>query len=267
MGDPSIAALQRALRSARAQEAWSEFLEDYSAVILQAVRHSIWDSERADDCFVFVCEQLSARGYRRLFQYRADGAASFVTWLRVVVRNLALDWHRKQAGRHRVFESVAKLPLLHQEIYRLRFLEGHSLEEIHAVLQSRFPNLTMESVGRADAELRGSLSSRQEWLLAGQRAETVALDPADPADAPAVEVADPAPGPEALAISQEEGERLAGRLARLEPSERLLLQLRFGQGVTLAKVARFAGLPDAQTADRRIRGILDRLKKELEQLQ
>lgn len=264
MGDPTIAELQRLLRTENAQAAWTEFLVGYSPIILQVVRRSIWDQERAADCFVFVCEQLCARGYRRLLQYRTESAVSFVTWLRVVVRNLALDWHRKQVGRRRVFESVTRFSPLHQEVYRLRFVEGHSLDETYAVLRGRFPDLTLESVGLADADLRESLSSRQAWLLAAQRAVTVALDSTDPADAPPVEVADPNPGPEASVISHQERDRLADGLARLEPAERLLLQLRFGQGVTLAKVAAFAGLPDAQTADRRIRAILGRLRKELE---
>ena len=264
MGDPSIAELQRALRTERAQAAWTEFLEGYSPIILQAVRRSIWDPECAADCFVFVCEQLSARGYRRLSQYRADGPTSFVTWLRVVVRNLALDWYRKQVGRQRKFESIERLPLLHQEIYRLRCQEGRSLEDTYLALRGRFPELTAEAVSDADTELRQSLSSRQEWLLAARQSKTVALDSPDLTDSPQIEVADPAPGPESLAISHEEWQRLRRGLAKLDAPERLLLQLRFGRGVTLAKVARLVGLPDAQTADRRIRATLDRLRKELQ---
>ncbi|HSA94295.1 MAG TPA: sigma-70 family RNA polymerase sigma factor [Terriglobales bacterium] len=261
MGDPSIAAWQQELRSARAQEAWVEFLENYGAILLQAVRRTIWDPERAADCFVFVCEQLSARGYRRLLQYRPESETSFVTWLRVVVRNLALDWHRKQYGRQRTFESVGRLSSLHQEIYRLRYQDGRSLDEVCLELRGRFPELNQEEVQRMDAEVRQSLSPRQQWLLAAQRTDTVALDAEEETQ---TEVADPAPGPEDWAISAEEWQRLGRGLAKLEAAERLLLQLRFGQGATLAKIAQFAGLPDAQTADRRIRTILDKLRRELE---
>lgn len=248
------------MRSGRAQDAWTEFLENYSPVLLQAVRRTIWDSERAADCFVFVCEQLSVRGYRRLLQYRPESETSFVTWLRVVVRNLALDWHRKQYGRQRAFESVGRLSSLHQEIYRLRYQDGRSLDEVCLELGSRFPKLSKEEVQRMDAEVRQSLSPRQQWLLAAQRAETVALETED---GPQADVADPAPGPEDWAISAEEWQSLGRGLAKLEPAERLLLQLRFGQGATLAKIARFAGLADAQTADRRIRTILEKLRREL----
>ncbi len=262
MSDPQIAALQRRLRSAHHPQAWVDFLTVYGPVVLQAVRRSIWDNERAADCFVFVCEQLGGRGYRRLLKYKPESGTSFLTWLRVVVRNLALDWNRRQTGRPRVFESVTRMTLLHQEVYRLRYHEGRSLDEVHALLRQRFPNLSEEDVGRADAELRQSLRPHQQWLLASQRAETLPLDAGAPGEGPLRDITDPSPGPEERAISSEEWRRLARGLARLEPSERLLLQLRYGQGVTLARLARFAALPDAQTADRRIRAILERLKKE-----
>jgi DNA-directed RNA polymerase specialized sigma subunit len=156
------------------------------------------------------------------------------------------------------------LPLLHQEIYRSRYQEGRSLDETYLALRGRFPELTADALSDADGELRQSLSSRQEWLLAARQAKTVELDSPDSQDSPRIEVADPAPGPESIAISQEEWRRLARGLGKLEAPERLLLQLRFGRGVTLAKVARLVGLPDAQTADRRIRATLDRLRKELQ---
>jgi len=42
-----------------------------------------------------------------------------------------------------------------------------------------------------------------------------------------------------------------------------LVRLRYEQGLTLGKVAELTGLKDAQTADRRIRSILDTLREEL----
>ena len=261
MAGPQIAAIQQQFRTARAGEAWQEFLCEYSPVVLQAVQYCIWDTEHASDCFVFVCEKLREHNYRRLLQYRPEGPTSFVSWLRVVVRNLALDWHRKQSGRHRIFESIARLSPLHREVYRLRYEKGCSLNETYFALRDQAPGVTLEAVASMDGEVRQSLSSRQEWLLASRTPDPpLTLDADDPALK--VKVADPAPGPEALAISREEWQRMARALSRLEPTERLLVELRFSQGVTLAKIAHFLGLPDAQTADRRLRAVLERLRKE-----
>ena len=263
MADPQIAAIQLALHSGRHLEAWRDFLSAYSPVILQAVRHSIWDPEQASDCFVFVCEQLRANSYRRLRQFRADGPTGFVTWLRVVVRNLCLDWHRKESGRYRVFESIARLPLFEQEVYRLCCEEGRSAEETCFLMREQFPEVTPHSIADTETRLQQSLSSRQKWLLASRQVEPgQAASVTEEGVLLEVEVADPGPDPEAAAISREERVSLGQALGRLEAAERLLLRLRFGQELTLTKIARFMGLADAQTADRRIREALQRLREE-----
>src|SRR5258706_12794353 len=93
----------RGLTSDEAQSAWSEFLQSYAALIYQVVGFFERDTDHAADCFLFVCEHLSNNRYRRLRAFRVDGPAKFTTWLRAVVRNLCLDWHRKEFGRQRIF--------------------------------------------------------------------------------------------------------------------------------------------------------------------
>src|SRR6058998_476654 len=102
MADPEIATILQAFRSRRDQDAWAEFLRLYSPVILQVTQLSTRDHDDAADCFVFACEQLSRDNFRRLLQFRPEGPASFTTWLKVVVRNLYFDWHRKKFGRRRI---------------------------------------------------------------------------------------------------------------------------------------------------------------------
>ena len=54
--------------------------------------------------------------------------------------------------------------------------------------------------------------------------------------------------------------RTPGRIPEAEP---LLVRLRFDQELTLQQIAELAGLKDAQTADRRIREVLEKLRQEL----
>lgn len=262
MADARIALLQTALRSSHHESAWSEFLETHAPTILQAVRYSIWDEDRANDCFVYVCEQLKAKQYRRLLQYRVDGGSSFATWLRVVSRNLALDWHRKESGRLRIFASIARLSPFHQEIYRLRQQKGFSLDETFFALRGQFPSATTETVAEADRLVGDSLTSRQHWLLTRQRSN-LPVPLRSEEEEITVDVADAAPDPEAQAISQQEWHLLRKALLKLEPADRLLLQLRFGQGVTLAKIAQYCGLQNAQTADRKLRVLLQQLRENI----
>lgn len=65
-------------------QAWSEFLAIYSPLILQVVHHFEHEEDRAEECFLFVCEQLSTNGCRRLRRFKPAGPAQFSTWLRVV---------------------------------------------------------------------------------------------------------------------------------------------------------------------------------------
>ena len=89
-----LAVILEGLASGDPKPAWSEFLESYSPLVLQVVRLFETDNDPVGDCFVFVCEQLRRNGFQRLKRFRPDGAASFATWLRAVIRNLCLDWRR-----------------------------------------------------------------------------------------------------------------------------------------------------------------------------
>jgi DNA-directed RNA polymerase specialized sigma subunit len=56
---------------------------------------------------------------------------------------------------------------------------------------------------------------------------------------------------------------LSDALKSLDPRDHLLLRMRFEEDLTLAEIARLAGLKDAQTADRKIRAIVDHVRGQL----
>lgn len=103
MGEASkvSGAAVRALPGA-ADEAWSAFLSEQASLILQVVHLFERDPDQVHDCFLFVCERLRRDGLRRVRRFREEGAASFPTWLRAVVRNLCLDFRRHRDGRFRL---------------------------------------------------------------------------------------------------------------------------------------------------------------------
>jgi RNA polymerase sigma factor (sigma-70 family) len=85
----------------------------------------------------------------------------------------------------------------------------------------------------------------------------------DREESQALRVADPSPDPERIAILRETQTALARALPRIDANDRLLLRLRYLEGLGLLQVARLVGLKDAQTADRRIREALERLREKL----
>ncbi len=245
------------------QEAWSEFLDRFAPLILAICRQFDDHPERVDECFLYVCDQLVANRCRRLRRFRLDGPARFSTWLRAVVRNLCVDWRRRQIGRPRMFRSIAALSTQDQEIYRQVYEQGCTIAETVHSLQAFFPTLDHVEVAAALERIARRLTSRQIWLLTARRSrfESVAEDPC-PEGAPGSVVLDPEPGPEALASLREERRLLSQALSGLTRQERLLVRLRFERGLSLDQVARMTGLENAQQADRRLQKVLRRLREE-----
>ena len=118
MPDQSVEKILEQLRSGDPHEAWTEFLEEYSAVIFQVGWYFERDLDRASDCFQFACEKLSQDNFRRLLRFKPQGPAVFSTWLRAVVRNLCLDWHRKEFGRRRPLRSISRMSLFDQKVFK-----------------------------------------------------------------------------------------------------------------------------------------------------
>jgi len=160
--DRGVAALLDALRSSNPRDAWVGFLESYSPVLYQTARACTLDEDAAADCYLHICEQLARNGFRRLLKFKLEGRASFITWLRVVARNLCIDWHRSRSGRHRPFKSLQHLSQLELEVYNCRFNRGFSQEETLQQLESTFPGVSLSELAIIDERLHRCLSSHQQ---------------------------------------------------------------------------------------------------------
>ena len=260
--DPFIASMLSALFSAERQSGWCAFLDRYSSLIYHVVRSFDRDPDRSGNSFLYICEQLSANDFRRLRRFDLAGRASFSTWLCAVARNLCLDWHRKEHGRHRVFGSVARRDATDQLLFEFVFKRGFSAVEAREELSRRGVELSFAAVEARIRDLRRCLSSRQLWLLSSGNTMLDSID-GEEEGTYLVEPADPAPDPEALAVLRDTHQHVSAALASLTDSDRLLVRLRYQEGLTLQQVARLVGLKDAQTADRRLRDIIDHLRQTL----
>jgi RNA polymerase sigma factor (sigma-70 family) len=264
VGDRGVAPLLKGLRSPDScGDAWAEFLESYSPVLYQTARACTSDDDAAADCYLHICERLSRNGFRRLLKFKTEGSATFTTWLRVVARNLCFDWRRSQHGRPRPFKSVQHLSALELEIYNSRFVHGSSQQETLHRLESRFPGLELSGLSQIEERLQGSLTSRQQWLLRTRRqpefGAPVAV--ADHEDEPGtLDVADPSPSQETQIVDKEQQVMLGKCLSSLPAQERLLLQLRFEQELSLDEIARLCGLQDAQRVHRTLTAIVKKLR-------
>lgn len=264
MGNGGVSPLLEALRSPNScGDAWAEFLETYSPVLFQTARACTSDDDAAADCYLYICERFSRNGFRRLLKFKPEGSASFITWLRVVARNLCFDWHRSQSGRPRPFKSLQHLSPLELEVYHRRVVRGASQEETLQQLESIFPAVSIADLSSIEARLQGSLTSRQHWILGTRKqpefSTTVAIS-GEGSDLGMLDAPDPAPSQETRIADHEQQSRLERCVRSLPAQERLLVQLRFEQDLSLEEIARVCRLQDAQQVHRKLAAILKKLR-------
>jgi RNA polymerase sigma factor (sigma-70 family) len=261
MSDDTVTDLLERLSTGRVDVAWGEFLTQYSPLIKHVVRRHGLDDDRASECFIHVCGALSDDGFRRLLSFRPDGPARFKTWLMAVVANLCVDWRRKEQGRTRSPLCVSQLPELEQQVYRCIYVRRMSRAQCVEALVPQFPELTGATVSAINARLFALLTPQQRWQLSLRpSAQMPVVSGAGPEDDdPPRQLATPDPGPDDLAEELQEQRLLQDALSRLPAEQRLLLRLRYEQGLTLAEVARLTGQPDLFRANRRIQAALDTL--------
>lgn len=269
MSDRGVAPLLGALQSPNScGSAWAEFLDSYSPVLYHTARACTSDEDAVADCYVHICERLSRNGFRRLLKFKPEGGASFTTWLRVVARNLCFDWHRSQSGRPRPFRSLQHLSALELEVYDYRFVHRASRRETLYKLASRFPHLGLSELSEIEARLQALLTPRQNWILASRRQPAFihpeALAGDDEGEPVGTDVTDPGPTPENWFADRQIHTQLQNSVASLPARERLLLQLRFEQELSLTEIARLCGLRDAQSVHRNLTAILKKLRDALE---
>jgi RNA polymerase sigma factor (sigma-70 family) len=261
--DRGIALLLEALQSPSARDAWAEFLDSYSPVLYQTARACTSSEDAAADCYLHICERLALNGFRRILKFDPEGSASFTTWLRVVARNLCFDWHRSQSGRHRPFKSLQHLSPLELEVYNCRFVRGASQEETLHSLEPAYPGVGVAELAKIEESLQNSLSSRQRWILSTRKKPEFSAKVAvvgQEEEYGAVEVADLRPDQETQLVSQQQQTKLQRSLGSLPADERLLVQLRFEQDLTLEEIARLCGLGDAQRTHRKLTAVLKKLR-------
>jgi RNA polymerase sigma factor (sigma-70 family) len=106
---PVLERLLQASHESSSERAWSDFLQEYSRLILHAARSFGGSYDEAMDRYAYVLERLHQDDFRRLRLYVADGRGKFTTWLVVVVRRCCLDETRSRYGRLRGDPSAAQL--------------------------------------------------------------------------------------------------------------------------------------------------------------
>lgn len=259
----ATANLLRKLSSADAGAAWVEFLERYAPLIMSVASQFEYEQDRINECFLYACAQLNDNGFRRLLKFNTTGKAAFRTWLGSVVFNLCVDWHRREYGRATLLPAISALPAFDQSVYRMVIEQGMGKETCFQSLKADFPDLTRELVAKAVARVYSLLTPRQRWQISvrnrgGRRAWGIV--PSERFE----QLPDPEMGPEVEAQKAQELEVLQSALSRIPANQRLLLRLRFQEGLSLRKIAQLKYQGDINVTWRHIQAALDALFQQIE---
>jgi RNA polymerase sigma factor (sigma-70 family) len=257
LSEKSDHALLRELKSADAWSAWTEFLHRFDSFIIKTAGQFEYDQDRKNDCFLFVSEKLSEDNFKRLLRYQPKHNASFKTWLMTVVFNLCIDWHRREFGRATLLPAISALPAFDQLVYRYSFKQGMASAECLQALSTDFPAVTRQMLSEAVSRIHRILTPRQRWQIGvrlRRRQDSGDLRMKDMDLLPS-----PVDDPSSRAQQHQELEELQSALEAMPARQRLLLQLRFHDGLTLRQIAHFIRLGDSSRAWRKVQDALQAL--------
>jgi RNA polymerase sigma factor (sigma-70 family) len=214
----------------------------------QARRYGLSDEDR-DELEAYVRLRLVENDYSILRRF--EGRSSLRTYLTVVIQRLFIDFGNRAWGKWRPSAAARHLGPLAEALESLLYRRGLSFEEAAVVLL-------------ADSAW-GKLTRRQLKEVAEQlspRTNRRAMSTPDPRP----EELDSAPDPEQATVQRAMAASVAHALAaafrRLQARDRLILRLRFVEGLSVAEIARTLSTP-AKPLYSRIDKLLVRLRKDL----
>lgn len=252
------------LFSSDPQAAWRRFIDRYADLILSILRSVGFDHDEAMDRFVYVCEKLSADRYRRLRQVRFAGSqGELVPWIRTVVRHLSISWARSVEGRRRLFKSIEQLPPFEQRVFEFYFWHGASPSEIQEHLRAAGDGVSLSAVFDALDNVFEHLDANQLWRLASRLARhrpPISVGSPHPESGLIFEPMDGGSSPEQKLLEKERAGQFETVLASLAPRDRLILQLRYEEALSLAEVADVVHV-SVSTVKNSVRASLARLRK------
>ena len=248
--------------------AWDRLVDECSDLILGVIARYTRDVDARMDAYLYVLEELKADDFRRLRHYgRGRGSAvpcSFTTWLKLVVRNLYFDWFRHEHGRKSLPKEIQKLGPVEQRAFKLVYWEGYSAHEAYEVMRSQADRLRYDDFIQklARVEERMSAINRAKIRRDLERARgPLSLDAEE--DGPPLEARVEArvPTPEDDAALGERRRALWDLVTGLAPEERLLVRLRFFEGLSAKQIAAKIGVKEPMQIYRRIERVCLELRR------
>ena len=243
---------------------WRSFVDQYSPRLLQLIEQcGVRDRDDQMDLYVHICERLAADDCARLRKHD-PGKGALAAWLTTVVRHLLVDWVRSQKGRKRLFGSIRALSDVDQRVFEHYYWRRQTPAEMaELVTDTSGRGIGLSAVFASRERVERALTDRQRVDLMAMTARGAAAIGLEGDDGePMVPVVSDAPGPEAVLALAERNERLAAAMRHLPAEDRVILSMRFFDGLTLPEIKRALHLP--ALPPERVTGIVEALRRILD---
>ena len=233
-----------------AQELLTANLAVIDRAVAFAARRYRLDPNDAEDFAAIVRLKLIENDYAILRAY--EKRSRFSTYISIVVQRMALDFRTRAWGKWHASAEAKRLGPLAVELEQHLQRDGRTAEEALTILSSRYDGVTRESLQALAARLPERAPRHREVAL--EAAESVAVTRP-------VDVEEPLLAGDRRRASKRISGVMSAVLDRMPEDERLVLQLRFEGGMTVAQIARTLRL-DQRLLYRQIERRMQDLKKE-----
>jgi RNA polymerase sigma factor for flagellar operon FliA len=194
-------------------------------VVAFACRRYRFDPDDAEEFASVVHLKLVDDEYAVLRSYERRSGLS--TFLSVVIQRWALDYRIHEWGKWHPSAEAKRMGAVAVELEQHIHRDGRTIEEVLPFLASKDRNVTLESLKKIAANLPRRAPRRHD----------VPVEEADPVTGPN-DIEDQALAQDRRRIADRLAALMCTAIARRPDDDRLILQLRFEQGMTVAQIAR-----------------------------
>lgn len=205
--------------------------------------------ETAEDFASFVHEKLIQDDYALLGKF--EGRSSLKTFLTVVITRLGLDYRNHKWGKWRPSRAARRMGERAVLLERLTHRDGYSLQEAAQIIRTNLREAVSD--GELD-ELAARLPDRFSRVFVGEESLRSVAD-TDNAESDLLRQ-------EAEAEVGKVEARLKSALSSLEVEDRLMIRMRFEQGLNWTQIANVLSVP-RKLLYRRKETVYGRLRAEL----
>ena len=251
-GQASLLKIERGVPVLEARDLLTDNLDVIERAIRFAAHRHRLDPIDAEELGAVVKLRLVENDYAVLRAY--EGRSSFRTFISMVVQRMALDYRIHEWGKWHASAEAKRLGEPAVELERILQRDGRTIDEALPLLQSKYEDVTRESLQQLAAKLPPRAPRRRSIPLDDAAPETLA----HPAGAD-----EPLLAGDRRRASKEVSEMMSSALARFGEEDQLILQFRFEQGLTVAQIARVLRL-DQKLTYRRIERMMREIRRQLE---